>query len=68
MNAGLTMNDEPRNGKPRRRWPLFVLAAVVLFLALNFYWLSREVQRIRRYRASFAQQTNAPPQPADARK
>jgi hypothetical protein len=41
---------------------LFVLAAVVLFLTLNVYWLSQEVQRIRRYRESFAPPTNAAPQ------
>jgi hypothetical protein len=47
---------------------VFVLAAVVLFLALNVYWLSKEVQRIRRYRASFVQQTNATPRPVEERK
>ena len=62
------MSVVPETGKPRRRWPLFVLAAVVLFLTLNVYWLSQEVQRIRRYRASFGPQTNAAPQPVPERK
>ena len=61
------MSDGPDNGKPRRRWPVFVLAAVVLFLALNVYWLSHEVQRIRRYRESFAPPTNTAPQPVRER-
>lgn len=62
------MSDGPDSGKPRRRWPVFVLAAVLLFLALNLYWLSREVQRIRRYRESFAPQTNAVPPSTAERK
>ena len=62
------MSVAPDNGHARRRWPLFVLAAVVLFLTLNVYWLSQEVRRIRRYRASFVQQTNATPQPVEERK
>jgi len=62
------MSEARVTPKPRRRWPLFVLAAVVLFLVLNVYWLSQEVQRIRRYRASFVQQTNASPQPVEDRR
>jgi hypothetical protein len=59
---GSTANDAVSAGKARRRWPFVVLAAVVLFLVLNVYWMSREVERIRRYKAGFSQ-TNAASQP-----
>jgi hypothetical protein len=38
---------EPRN-KRRYTWPWFVLAAVLLAIALAVLWMSKEVERARR--------------------
>jgi hypothetical protein len=40
---------DPR-GKPRYTWPWFVLAAVLLAIALAVLWMSHEIERIRRIR------------------
>jgi hypothetical protein len=54
------MTDQP-NGR-RYRWPWFVLAAVLLALALAALWLSKEIQRARRIR-----ELNAPASQAEQR-
>jgi len=42
--------DEP-NEKPRRyRWPWFVLAAFLLFVALTIFWMSFEVRKVEQER------------------
>ena len=38
---------EPRN-KRRYTWPWFVLAAVLLAIALAVLWMSKEIERARR--------------------
>ena len=43
-------------GKRRYTWPWFVLAAVLLAIALAVLWMSKEVERTRRIR-----DLNAPP-------
>ena len=43
------LQDEP-DGKPRYRWPWFVLAAVVLFIALAIVWMNIAVHRERQER------------------
>jgi hypothetical protein len=42
------MPEEP-NAR-RYRWPWFVLAAVLLAIALAVLWLSKEIERTRRIR------------------
>jgi hypothetical protein len=36
--------------KPKYLWPWFLLAAILLGIALAILWLSREVERTRRLR------------------
>ncbi len=52
------MTGQP-NGR-RYRWPWFVLAAVLLGIALAVLWLSKELQRIRHTR-----ELEAPPPRTD---
>lgn len=33
--------------QPKRRWPWFVLAGVIIFLLSNAWWVYREVQRVK---------------------
>ncbi|MCX6921672.1 MAG: hypothetical protein NT154_00405 [Verrucomicrobia bacterium] len=40
---------EPQD-KRRYRWPWFVLAAVLLAIALAVLWMSKEIERTRRIR------------------
>jgi hypothetical protein len=53
--------DNLPNPKGQRRytWPWFVLAAVLLAIALAVAWMSKEIERTRRIR-----DLNAPPPPA----
>ena len=57
------MSNEPEpSANPRRRWPWFVLAALLLGAVLAFLWVNAEVRRIKRverfdYRPAV---TNAP--------
>jgi len=44
---------DPRNTR-RYTWPWFVLAAVLLALALAVLWMSKEIERARRIRDSSA--------------
>ena len=50
---------DSREGR-RYTWPWFVLAAVLLAIALAVLWMSQEVERTRRIR-----DLNAPPAPAN---
>jgi drug/metabolite transporter (DMT)-like permease len=55
-------NDPEPSANPRRLWPWFVLAGVLLGAVLAFLWVSAEVRRIKSierfdYRPSA---TNAP--------
>ena len=57
------MTNDPANPPPsenprRYTWPWFVLAAVVLAIALAVLWMSKEIERTRRIR-----DLNAPPSP-----
>jgi hypothetical protein len=45
-NTGNKLPEAP--GRRRYTWPWFVLAAVLLAVALAVAWMSREVQRARR--------------------
>ena len=44
---------DPQN-KRRYTWPWFVLAAVLLAIALAVLWMSKEIERARRIRDSNA--------------
>ena len=33
--------------QPKRKWPWFVLAAVIIFLVSNAFWIYREVRRVK---------------------
>ena len=33
--------------EPKRKWPRFLLAGVILFLVANVFWIYREVQRVK---------------------
>lgn len=33
--------------EPKRKWPRFVLAGVIIFLIVNAFWIYREVQRVK---------------------
>lgn len=47
------MNDSDNNGAtPRYRWPWFALAAVVIGVALFFFWVGLEALRVRDMRES----------------
>ena len=53
------MNESNEN--PRRyKWPWFVLAAVLLFVALTIVWMSFAVKRERQEREFNAPLPNAP--------
>jgi hypothetical protein len=52
----VTDNLPPPEGQRRYVWPWFVLAAVVLGIALAVLWMSKEIERTRRIR-----DLNAPP-------
>ncbi len=52
------MTEEP-SGR-RYRWPWFLLAAVLLAIALAVLWLSKEIQRARRIRDLNAPASRAP--------
>jgi hypothetical protein len=41
--------NEPEE-KPRYRWPWFVLAAVLLFIALAILWVSFAVEKVEQER------------------
>jgi hypothetical protein len=43
-------STSPSGGRPRYRWPWFLLAAVLIGLILAFVWISREIERTRRLR------------------
>jgi hypothetical protein len=43
-------NMPEAENKRRYRWPWFVLAAILLAIALAVLWLSREIERTRRIR------------------
>jgi len=47
-NDSAKMSDP--QSKPRYSWPWFVLAAVLLAIALAVLWMSKEVARARRIR------------------
>jgi hypothetical protein len=32
---------------PKRKWPRFLLASVIIFLIVNAFWIYREVQRVK---------------------
>ena len=58
--VGIKMNEPDEN--PRRyKWPWFVLAAVVLGLALAVLWVSIAVREVERERST------SPPIPAGAK-
>ena len=42
--------DEPENRPRRYKWPWFVLAAVLLFVALAIFWMSFEVRKVEQER------------------
>jgi hypothetical protein len=59
------MNRDTDDPPRKLLWPRFALAGVVAFLLLNVLWISREIERIKRYKAAWSAQTNASPaQPA----
>jgi len=33
--------------QPKRNWPKFLLAGVIIFLVANAFWIYREVQRVK---------------------
>ena len=33
--------------EPKRKWPRFLLAGVIIFLIVNAFWIYREVQRVK---------------------
>ena len=33
--------------EPKRKWPRFLLAGVIIFLIVNVFWIYREVQRVK---------------------
>ena len=33
--------------QPKRKWPRFVLAGVIIFFLSNAFWIYREVQRVK---------------------
>jgi hypothetical protein len=39
------MADEPKENPRRYKWPWFVLAAILLFVALAVVWMNFAVQR-----------------------
>src|SRR5688572_26829315 len=43
--------------QPKRRWPWFVLAGVILFLLSTSLWIYREVQRVKWMKAQRATNT-----------
>jgi hypothetical protein len=47
-------DKSPPLQKPKYHWPWFVLAAILLGIALAILWLSREVERTRQLRDSNA--------------
>jgi len=54
-SCGCGMTNDAGNlpdpqGKQRYRWPWFVLAAVLLAIALAVLWMSKEIERTRRIR------------------
>lgn len=48
--VNITEMIEPHEKPPRYKWPWFVLAAVVLFIALAILWMSIAVHREREER------------------
>jgi hypothetical protein len=56
----MTMN-ESNERPPRYKWPWFVLAAFLLFVALTVLWMSFEVRRVEQERNTDA------PLPAQSR-
>jgi hypothetical protein len=44
--------NEAATSPPHYRWPWFVLAAVILGIALAFLWMSVAVRRIREQRTA----------------
>jgi hypothetical protein len=43
------MNDDPIKPESQKRlWPWFLLAGVILWIALSVFWMWREVQRVKR--------------------
>jgi hypothetical protein len=38
--------NEPSQ-QPKRKWPWFLLAGVVVFFVSNAFWIYREVQRVK---------------------
>ena len=43
--------------QPKRKWPWFLLAGVIIFLLSNAFWIYREVQRVKWMKAQ--RDTNA---------
>jgi hypothetical protein len=33
--------------QPKRKWPWFLLAGVIIFIVSNAFWIYREVQRVK---------------------
>ena len=33
--------------QPKRKWPRFLLAGVIIFFIANAFWIYREVQRVK---------------------
>jgi hypothetical protein len=44
------MTDEPNENPPRYKWPWFLLAAVLLFVALTIVWMGFAVHREKQER------------------
>ena len=44
-------DDKGNSGaKPRYRWPWFILAAFLLAIVLAILWMTKEVEKARRWR------------------
>jgi len=49
-SRGMDQSPEPSSPGPRYKWPLFVLAALLLGIALAVLWMSFAVRRTRELR------------------
>ena len=53
-------SPETSPARPRYKWPWFVLAFLLLGLALAVIWMSSDVRRVQDYRNPYSSETNDP--------